>query len=53
MFTILMMSAKLAPPGLLKTKIIRNKGYHVIIPDYEITIKILSRDLNYVVDVAM
>ena len=37
------MSAKLATLGLLKTKIIRNKGYHVIIPDYDITIKIYCR----------
>ena len=53
MFTILMMSAKLATPGLLKIKIFQNKGYDVIIPDYDVTNKILSRDSNYIVDVVM
>ena len=51
--TILMMSAKLASPGLLKIKIFQNKGYDVIIPDYNVTNKILSRDSNYIVDVVM
>ena len=46
MVTILMMSDKLATPGLLKIKIFRNKGYDVIIPDYNVTSKILSRDSN-------
>ena len=32
-FTILMMSAKFATPGLLKMKIFQNKGYEVIILD--------------------
>ena len=49
MVTILMMST----PDFLKTKIFRNKGYDVIIPDYEIINKILSRDSNYIVDVIM
>ena len=53
MVTILMMSAKLATPGLLKIKIFRNKGHDVIIPVYDITIKILSRESNYTVDVVM
>ena len=54
MVTILMMSAKLASPGLIKTKIFRNKGYGVIIPDYDVINKVLSRDsLNYIVDVVM
>ena len=48
-----MMSAKLATPGLLKIKIFQNKGYDVIIPDYDVTNKILSRDSNYIVDVVM
>ena len=39
--------------GLLKTKIFRNKGYDVIISVHDITDKLLSRDSNYVVDVAM
>ena len=53
MVTILMMSAKLATPCLLKVKIFRNKGYGVIIPDYDVTNKILSLNLNYTVDVVM
>ena len=48
-----MMSTKLATPGLLKTKAFRNKGYDVIILDYDVTNKILSRDSNYIVDVFM
>ena len=51
MVTILMMSAKLATPGLLKIKIFRNKGYDVIIPDYDVTNKSLSCESNYIVDV--
>ena len=51
--TILMMSTKLATPGLLKTKAFRNKGYDVIILDYDVTNKILSHDSNYIVDVFM
>ena len=47
MVTFLMMSAKLVSPGLLKIKIFQNKGYDVIIPDYDLTNKILSRDANY------
>ena len=58
MVTILMMSAKLATPGLLKIKIFGNKAFDnhiliIIIPDCDITNKILSRDLNYIVDVVM
>ena len=53
MVTILMISANLATPGLLKIKIFRNKGYDVIIPDYDITNRILSRDSNFIVDVVM
>ena len=34
-----MMSAKFATPGVLKMKIFQNKGYEVIILDYEITNK--------------
>ena len=39
--------------GLLKIKIFQNKGYEVIVPDYDVTNKILSRDSNYIVDVAV
>ena len=47
MVTFLMMFAKLVSPGLLKIKIFQNKGYDVIIPDYDLTNKVLSRDANY------
>ena len=53
MVTILMMSAYLASPGLLKIKIFQSKGYNVIIPDFDVTNKILSRDANYIADVVM
>ena len=53
MVTILMISAKLAISSLLKIKILRNKCYDVMIPDYDVTNKILSRDSNYIVDVVM
>ena len=52
-FKILMISAKSVTPGLLKTKIFKNKGYEVIIVDHEVTNKILSCDPNYMVDVVM
>ena len=42
MVTILMVSAKLATLGLLKIKIFQNKGYDVIIPNHDVTSKILS-----------
>ena len=44
MVKILMMSAKLAAPGLLKLTIYKHK-------DYDVTNKTLSRDSNYIVDV--
>ena len=44
MVTILMMSAKLATPSLLKIEIFQNKGYDVIILDYDITNKILLHE---------
>ena len=53
MVPILMMSAEWASPGLLKRKIFQIKGYDVIFPDYDVTNKILSCDLNYIVDVVM
>ena len=53
MVTILMMSAKMATLGLLKTKVFWNKGYDVIISVHDVTNKILSRDSNYIVDVVM
>ena len=48
-----MMSAKLVTPGLVKIRIFRNKGCDVIILDYDVTNKILSRDSNYIVDLVM
>ena len=53
MVTILMMSARLASPALLKLDIFQNKGYDVIILDHDVTSKTLSRDSNYIVDVGM
>ena len=53
MVTILMISVKLATPGLLKINIFQNKGYDVTIPDYDVTNKILLRESNYIVDVVM
>ena len=44
MVTILMMSAKIATPGLLKVKVFLKKGYDVIISVHDVTNKILSHD---------
>ena len=51
MVKILMMSAKMATPDLLKIKVFGNKGYYVIHSVYDVTNKILSHDSNYIVDV--
>ena len=48
-----MMSAKMATPGLLKITVIWNKGYDVIIIVDDVINKMLSRDLNYIVDLLM
>ena len=53
MVTILMMSAKLAPLGLLEIKVFWNKGYDVITSVHDVTKKILSSQSNYTVDVIM
>ena len=50
---ILMMSRKIATPGLLKVKLFRNKGFDVIISIHVVPNKILSGDSNYTVDVVM
>ena len=50
---VLMMSAKMATPGLLKITVFWNKGYDVIISVHDVTNKILSRDSNYIIDVVM
>ena len=51
MVTILMISAKVATPGLRKIKVFRKKGYDVIIVVNDVTSKNLSRNTNYIVDV--
>ena len=48
-----MMSATMVTPGLLKTKIFRKKDYDVMFFAYDVTNPILSRDLNYNVNVVM
>ena len=53
MVTILMISAKMATLGLLKIKVLWNKGYDVIIFVYDATNKILSSESNFIVDVVM
>ena len=53
MVKILMMSGKMASPGLLKLKIFLNKGYYVIYSVYDVTNKILSHDSNYLMNVAI
>ena len=53
MITILMMSAKMATLGLLEIMVFWKKGYDVIICVHDVTNKILSRDLNYIVDLVM
>ena len=50
---ILIMSTKMATPGLLKTTVIWKKSYDVTVPVDDVTNKILSRDSNYIVDVLM
>ena len=53
MVTILMISAKMATLGLLKIKVLWNKGYDVIIFVYDATNKILSSESNCIVGVVM
>ena len=53
MITILMISVKLATPGLLEIKVFWIKGYDVIISVHDASKKILLRDPNYIVDVIM
>ena len=49
----ILMLAKLATVGLIKIKILWNKGYDVIISVHDATNKILSCDSNYIVDMVM
>ena len=53
MVIILMMSAKMATPDLLKTTVFWNKGYDVIITTHDVTNKILSLDSKDTVDMVM
>ena len=53
MITILIMSAKVATPGLLKIKIVWRKDYDAIIFVHDVTNKILSGDSNYIADLVM
>ena len=53
MVKILMMSAKMATPALLKIKVFLNKSYYVIYYAYDVTNKILSHESNYIMDVVM
>ena len=53
MIPILMMSAKFATLGLLKTKVFRKKGYNVIISAHDVTNRFLSRDSNYIAHAIM
>ena len=53
MVTILMMSAKITTPGLLKIKVFWYKGYDVILFVHDVTNKILPRDSNCIIDVVM
>ena len=53
MVVILMMSAKLATLGFLKTKVIWTKGYDVMIFVHDVTNTVLLRDSNYIIEVVM
>ena len=53
MVKILMMSANMAAPALLKIKVFWNKGYYIIYSVCDVTNKILSHDSNYIMDVVM
>ena len=53
MFTILIMSLKMATPGLFKIKLFWNTDDGVIISVHDVTEKCLSCDSNYIVDVVM
>ena len=53
MVTILMISANLPTPGLLKIKTCQNKVYDVIVLGYDVSNKVLSGDSNYILDVVM
>ena len=48
-----MMSAKITTLGLLKIKVFLNNSFDAIIPFYDVTNKIISRDSNYIVNVVI
>ena len=53
MIPILMMSAKLGAPGLLKVTVFRKKHYEVIVSTNNFTSKILTCDSNKNIDTVM
>ena len=53
MDTILMMPAKMTTLGLLRIKVLWNKGYDVIISVYGVSNQILSVESNYIVNLVM
>ena len=53
MVIILIKSAKMATPGLLKINVFWNKGYDVIILVHDVISEVLFSDSNYVVDMVM
>ena len=53
MVKILMISAKVAIPGLRKINIFKNKGSDVIIVEYDVINEVLSRESNYIVNAVM
>ena len=53
MVPILMMSAKITTPGLLKVRVFWNNDYDAIITVHDLINKILSRNSNYIIDVVM
>ena len=53
MVTVLMMSAKVTTPGLLKLRVFWNNGNDVLISVHDVTSEILSQDSNYIIDVVM
>ena len=56
MVATLMISAKLATPGLFKIKLFQNKDYDVISSVHDVTNtinQIISRESDYIVDVVI
>ena len=53
MIVFLMMSAKLTTPGFLKNMVFWNKGYDIPVSVCDVINKILSFDLNFIVDMVM